>query len=104
MTYSAIPNIRVNQELDSEPLKTTVAATEIDSVMLAEKLAEFEVPLKVLLQALAIAAYDSAAAFRYAEQYLNKRKKSKQVLLRSFSNIRKNKSVKKYQVFTTKIN
>jgi hypothetical protein len=102
MTYSAMQNIRVNQELDSESLKTSVAATEIDSVMLAEKLTEFEVPLKVLLQALAIAAYDSEAALRYAEQYLNKRRKSKQILLKSFSNLRKYKSVNKYHVFSYK--
>jgi hypothetical protein len=95
MNYSAMPNMRINQQLSSEPLETTVAATEKDSVMLAEKLTEFEVPLKVLLQALAIAAYDGAAAIRYAEQYLNKRKKQKQILLRSFSNVRRNRILQK---------
>ncbi|RCJ35435.1 hypothetical protein A6770_16530 [Nostoc minutum NIES-26] len=68
-------NIQVNlekaQKIGSQLLETTVPETNKNLVILAEKLTEFEVPLKVLLQALAIAAYDSAAAFRYADNYLN---------------------------------
>ncbi|MBD2450174.1 hypothetical protein H6G76_24030 [Nostoc sp. FACHB-152] len=100
MNYSAMQNIQVSQQLSSEPLEMAVAATEIDSVMLAEKLTEYEVPLKVLLQALAIAAYDGAAAIRYAEQYLNKRNKQKQILLRSFSNARRKRFLQKQNFFS----
>ncbi|MBW4566015.1 MAG: hypothetical protein KME32_34050 [Mojavia pulchra JT2-VF2] len=83
-----MPNIRVNQKLSSEQLEIPIAATEEDSVLLAEKLTSVAVPLKVLLQALTIATYDKTAAFRYADQYLRKTKKSKWIFLQSFSNSR----------------
>ncbi|WP_225895901.1 hypothetical protein [Dendronalium phyllosphericum] len=92
MTYCAISNIQLNlektQQIGSQPLETSVLATDNDLVALAEKLSELEVPLKVLLQALAIAAYDKAAAYRYADNYLNNLKKQEQLLLESSSNLR----------------
>jgi len=78
MTRPKMPIIRVNMKrakrVAIESSDTTLPATAGDLLILAEKLTEVEVSLKVLLQALAIAAYDSAAAFRYADNYLKNRK------------------------------
>lgn len=84
MTDSAMFNISINHQRNCEPLKTTLAATEEELVFLAEKLTEFAIPLKVLLLALDIASYDKAAGFDYAEQYLDKIKNPKRIVLKSF--------------------
>lgn len=56
---------------DSEGLEeTTFRATDEDLLILTEKFLGFEIPPKVFLQAIAIADYDSAAAFRYVDNYL----------------------------------
>jgi hypothetical protein len=41
------------------------------------------IPLQVLLQALNIAKSDKAAAFRYADKYINNIKKSKWVIIKT---------------------
>ncbi|MEH2462344.1 hypothetical protein [Nostoc sp.] len=53
-----------------EAEETTFAATDKDLLILTEKFLEFEIPSKVFLQAIAIADYDGAAAFRYVDNYL----------------------------------
>jgi hypothetical protein len=75
---------------DSEGAEeTTFPATDEDLLILTEKFLGFEIPSKVFLQAIAIADYDSAAAFRYVDNYLttlknkNKRKHKKLLVLRS---------------------
>ena len=83
MAYTATLNNRINKQIKFEPLETTVAATEEESVILAEKLTQVAIPLEVLLQALNIAKYDKAAAFRYADKYLNDTKKSKWVVIKT---------------------
>ncbi|MBE9208866.1 hypothetical protein IQ244_20430 [Nostoc sp. LEGE 06077] len=88
MADSATLNIPVTQKIEFEDLEIAVAATEEESVFLAEKLTQVAIPLEVLLQALDIATYDKAAAFRYAEQYLSKTRKRKWIILKSFSNSR----------------
>ena len=45
-------------------------ATEQELLFLTQKLAELEIPIKVFLQAVSIAAYDYLSAFRYADKYL----------------------------------
>lgn len=80
MIDSAMLDIRVIQQASHEQLETAVAATEEESVLLAEKLTEVAIPLEVLMQALNIAKYDKAAAFRYADNYLNKTRKFKWIL------------------------
>jgi len=70
MADTAMLKIRVNEQINLEPLETAVAATEEESVILAEKLTQVAIPLEVLMQALNIAKYDKAAAFRYADNYL----------------------------------
>ncbi|MBD2472624.1 hypothetical protein H6G90_34295 [Nostoc sp. FACHB-145] len=83
-------DIRVNNQVKFEPLETSVPATEEESVILAEKLTQVAIPLEVLLQALNIAKYDKAAAFRYADNHLNKTRKkprkSKWVVIKASSN------------------
>ncbi|MCC5639001.1 hypothetical protein LC593_24850 [Nostoc sp. CHAB 5844] len=86
MTDSAMLNMRVTQQTGDEPLETAIAATEEESVLLAEKLTQVAIPLEVLMQALNIAKYDKAAAFRYADQYLNKTKKRKWILIKYLIN------------------
>lgn len=67
--------------------ETTFPATDQDLLILTEKFLGFEIPSKVFLQAIAIADYDCAAAFRYVENYLtvlknkNKRKHKKLLVL-----------------------
>ncbi|WP_414569357.1 hypothetical protein [Nostoc sp. CCY 9925] len=97
MVDIAMLHIRENKQINFEPIETTVAATEEESVILAEKLTQVAIPLEVLLQALNIAKYDKAAAFRYADNYLNKGKKLKMVLIKSLSAVEKrsfNKNIK----------
>lgn len=56
---------------------TTIPASDHDLLILTERLAQHLVPTKVFFQALAIAAYDGASAFRYADNYLMKIKRRK---------------------------
>jgi hypothetical protein len=71
---------------DSEGAEeTTFPATDEDLLILTEKFLGFEIPSKVFLQAIAIADYDGAAAFRYVDNYLtalkNKKKRKHKKLL-----------------------
>ena len=50
--------------------ETTFPATDKDLLILTEKFLGFEIPSKVFLQAIAIADYDGAGAFRYVDNYL----------------------------------
>jgi hypothetical protein len=62
----------------------TFPATDNDLLILTQQLSHQEVPPKVFFQAIAIAAYDCASAFRYANNYLDsvKRKhKRKNILM-----------------------
>jgi hypothetical protein len=67
--------------------ETTFPATDQELLVLTEKFLGFEIPSKVFLQAIAIADYDGAAAFRYVDNYLttlknkNKRKHKKLLVL-----------------------
>ncbi|MEH2386820.1 MAG: hypothetical protein V7K14_13800 [Nostoc sp.] len=79
MADTAMLDNRINKQIKFEPLE----ATEEESVILAEKLTQVAIPLQVLLQALNIAKYDKAAAFRYADKYLNNIKKSKWVIIKT---------------------
>jgi hypothetical protein len=54
--------------------KDSFPATDEDLIAFAEKFSSFEVPYKVFLQAISIAAYDIAAACRYADNYLTTKK------------------------------
>lgn len=63
-------------------------ATDNELLILTEKLSRQYVPTKVFFQAVAIAAYDRASAFRYADNYLTTHKnknKRKNILLLSKS-------------------
>ncbi len=71
---------------DSEGAEeTTFPATDEDLLILTEKFLGFEIPSKIFLQAIAIADYDGAAAFRYVDNYLitvkNKKKRKQKKLL-----------------------
>ncbi|QLE55674.1 hypothetical protein [Nostoc sp. TCL26-01] len=48
----------------------TIPATDNDLLVLTQRLSHQRVPTKVFFQAIAIAAYDGASAFRYADNYL----------------------------------
>ncbi|MBR8837710.1 MAG: hypothetical protein DSM106950_27810 [Stigonema ocellatum SAG 48.90 = DSM 106950] len=50
--------------------KNALPATDEDLIALGEKFSGFEIPIGVFLQAIAIADYDAASAFRYADNYL----------------------------------
>ncbi|MGJ5673280.1 MAG: hypothetical protein ACR9NN_06660 [Nostochopsis sp.] len=67
--------------------ENTLPATDEDLLKLIQKFSGFETPTKVVLQAIAIATYDCASAFRYADNYLNilknKKQRKKLVLLES---------------------
>ncbi|BAB72419.1 hypothetical protein ACN23B_02295 [Anabaena sp. FACHB-709] len=52
----------------------TVPATDDDLLILTQKLSNQFVPTQVFFQAVAIAAYDGASAFRYADNYLTSAK------------------------------
>ncbi|WP_265277986.1 hypothetical protein [Nostoc sp. KVJ3] len=83
MTDTTMLDNRINKQIKFEPLEATVAATEEESVILAEKLTQVAIPLEVLLQALSIAKYDKSAAFQYADKYLKNIKKSKWVIIKT---------------------
>ncbi|BCL34431.1 hypothetical protein [Nostoc sp. MS1] len=51
-----------------------VPATDEDLLILTQKLSNYLVPTQVFFQAVAIAAYDGASAFRYADNYLTSAK------------------------------
>jgi hypothetical protein len=51
--------------------QTALPATDKELLILTEKLSELEIPIKVFLQAVSIAAYDCVSAFRYADKYLS---------------------------------
>ncbi|MEH2166275.1 MAG: hypothetical protein V7K41_06295 [Nostoc sp.] len=76
---------------DSEGAEeTTFPATDEDLLILTEKFLGFEIPSKVFLQAIAIADYDGAAAFRYVDNYLitiknKKKRKQKKLLVLGYS-------------------
>ncbi|OKH16449.1 hypothetical protein NIES592_02070 [Fischerella major NIES-592] len=64
--------------------ETSLPATDADLLNLIQKFSGFETPTKVVLQAIAIASYDCASAFRYADNYLNilkNQKRRKKLLL-----------------------
>jgi hypothetical protein len=63
--------IQVNFGKSQREDKNGVPATDEDLIALAQKFSEIEIPYQVFLQAIAIAAYDVASAFRYADNYLN---------------------------------
>ncbi|NEU84238.1 hypothetical protein [Nostoc sp. UIC 10630] len=83
MTNTTMLDNRINKQIKFEPLEATVAATEEESVILAEKLTQVAISLSVLLQVLNIAKYDKAAAFRYADRYINNIKNSKWVIIKT---------------------
>jgi hypothetical protein len=56
----------------------TLPATDRDLLNLIQKFSGVDTPTKVVLQAIAIATYDCASAFRYADNYLNILKHQKQ--------------------------
>jgi hypothetical protein len=66
------------EDIFSDPEETeeiTFPATDKDLLIFTEKFLGFEIPSKVFLQAIAIADYDGAAAFRYVDNYLTTLKK-----------------------------
>ncbi|MEA5605779.1 hypothetical protein [Nostoc sp. UHCC 0252] len=76
------------EDIFSDPEETeeiTFPATDKDLLVLTEKFLAFEIPSKIFLQAIAIADYDGAAAFRYVDNYLttlkNKKKRKHNKLL-----------------------
>jgi hypothetical protein len=66
-----IEDIFYEPEETEETEETTFPATDKDLLILTERFLAFEIPSKVFLQAIAIADYDGAAAFRYVDSYLN---------------------------------
>ncbi|MBD2336451.1 hypothetical protein H6G64_05535 [Calothrix sp. FACHB-156] len=64
----------LNEEIFNEPEQVeevSLPVTEEDLFVLLQKFAGYEIPTKVFSQAVAIAAYDRASAFRYADNYVN---------------------------------
>jgi hypothetical protein len=49
----------------------SLPVTEEDLLILMQKFSGYEIPAKVFSQAVAIATYDRASAFRYADNYVN---------------------------------
>lgn len=83
MNDFTIFDIRINQQLNIQPLEKPVSATEDELVLLAEKLTQIAIPVETLLQVLKMASYDKKAAFDYAEQYLDKSKNPRRIVLNS---------------------
>ncbi|MFQ4144786.1 hypothetical protein [Chlorogloeopsis sp. ULAP02] len=50
---------------------TGLFPTDEDLLTLYEKFSGFDIPTNVFLQAISIAAYDRASAFRYADYYVS---------------------------------
>ncbi|BAY13146.1 hypothetical protein [Calothrix sp. NIES-2098] len=64
----------LNEDIFNEPEQVeeiSLPVTEEDLLILMQKFAGYEIPTKVFSQAVAIAAYDRASAFRYADNYVN---------------------------------
>ncbi|MBD2593882.1 hypothetical protein H6G74_06000 [Nostoc spongiaeforme FACHB-130] len=79
------------EDLFNEPEwaeETAVPATDRELLLLTERISSFEIPMQVFLQAVAIAAYDCASAFRYADNYLTTHHKNKRKNLRFFKPLR----------------
>ncbi|WP_404800451.1 hypothetical protein [Atlanticothrix silvestris] len=72
----ALPTTDGNLLVVSNDQDIALPATDEELVLLTEKLLEVEVPTNVFFQAIAIAAYDYASAFRYADNFLNSFKKA----------------------------
>jgi hypothetical protein len=83
MADSTIFDIHIKGQLNIQPLKKAVSATEEELVLLAEKLTQVAIPVEVLLQVLKIANYDKEAAFDYADRYLDKSKYPRRILIKS---------------------
>ncbi|MFN6465331.1 MAG: hypothetical protein RMZ41_026410 [Nostoc sp. DedVER02] len=87
MYRALIEDIFSDPEETEETEEITFPATDKDLLILTEKFLAFEIPSKIFLQAIAIADYDGAAAFRYVDNYLttlknkNKRKHKKLLVL-----------------------
>ena len=73
MSNALVENIFNEPESAEE---TAVPATDRELLLLTERISQFEIPIKVFLQVVAIAAYDRASAFRYADNYLTTHKKN----------------------------
>ncbi|WP_427162205.1 hypothetical protein ACQFX9_11950 [Aliinostoc sp. HNIBRCY26] len=67
MSRTVIEDVDYDPEWSEE---ITFPATDRDLLILTQRLCDQDVPTKVFFQAIAIAAYDGASAFRYADQYL----------------------------------
>ncbi|WP_017652454.1 hypothetical protein [Fortiea contorta] len=87
MSKALIQDIFSNPE---EWEETALPATDKDLLVLTERLLEFEIPTQVFFQAIAIAAYDSASAFRYFDNYLATTKKKNKIRNLLLSRSRKN--------------
>jgi hypothetical protein len=83
MADFTIFDIRINQQLNIQPLEKPVSATEDELVLLAEKLTQVAIPLGILLQVLKMANYDKKVAFDYAEQYLDQSRNTRRIVLKS---------------------
>ncbi|MBD2439863.1 hypothetical protein [Nostoc sp. FACHB-110] len=68
--------------------EVAVPATDGELLLLTERISRFEIPLQVFLQAVAIAAYDCASAFRYADNYIMNHKTTKRKNLRMLKTVR----------------
>ncbi|MBE9051667.1 hypothetical protein IQ243_14790 [Nostocales cyanobacterium LEGE 11386] len=96
MSKALIEDIFFNDPESEWGEETALPATDRELLILTQKLSGFEIPIKVFLQAVAIAAYDCASAFRYADNYLailqnkNKHKRKNLFLLRSASDFENN--------------
>ncbi|MEA5503080.1 hypothetical protein VB735_08170 [Halotia wernerae UHCC 0503] len=72
----ALPTTDGNLLVLTDDQEIALPATDGELVLLTEKLLEVEIPTNVFFQAIAIAAYDCASAFRYADNYLTNLKKA----------------------------
>ncbi len=72
----ALPTTDGNLLVVTDDQDIALPATDEELVLLTERLVEVEVPTNVFFQAVAIAAYDCASAFRYADNFLNNFKKA----------------------------
>ncbi|MBC1236917.1 hypothetical protein VF14_29040 [Nostoc linckia z18] len=93
MSKALIEDIFNDSEEEQE---ITFPATDRDLLILTEKFLGFEIPSKIFLQAIAIAAYDCASAFRYVDNYLailknkNKRKHKKLLTFKAVTSFENN--------------
>jgi hypothetical protein len=75
------------EDISNEPEwaeEIALPATDKELLLLTETISRFEIPIQVFLQAVAIAAYDCASAFRYADNYLSTHQKNKRKKVRLF--------------------